>query len=73
MKEENAALVAMLDRSSPFEAASQLLVWGQDNPGDLANELQKVLRAELYSQLDIELAASMPIMGAFISGMRGDV
>jgi|TARA_B100001964_G_scaffold162078_1_gene177914 hypothetical protein len=73
LQADNAELIAMLDLASPFEAASNLLVWGQNNPGELANAMQKVLRAELNSQLDTELGASVPIMGAFMAGMRGDV
>ena len=56
-----------------FEAASRLLVWSQNNPGELAEELRTILRAELYAQLDQELAASEPIMEAFGRGMRGDI
>ena len=70
---EVAEIIEMLNLSSPFEAASQLLVWGQNNPGEVASELQKALRAELFTQLDRELAASEPIMGAFQRGMRGEL
>jgi hypothetical protein len=65
--------VAALDDPSPFEAASRLLVWSQNNPGELAEELRTILHAELYAQLDQELAASEPIMEAFGRGMRGDI
>lgn len=66
-------IINMLDNPSPFEAASRLLVWAQNNPGDLAREIQKVLRSELYSQLEEELEASAPIMEAFHRGMRGNL
>lgn len=68
-----ADLVTILDNPSPFEIASRLLVWGQNNPGDLAQEMQKALRGELYSQLEEELSAAAPIMGAFERGMRGEL
>ena len=66
-------LLAALQEASPFEAATRLLVWGQNNPGALALVLQHALRRELHAQLEEELKASAPIMGAFQKGMRGEL
>ncbi|MDP6375155.1 MAG: hypothetical protein QGH42_02725 [Kiritimatiellia bacterium] len=63
--------VAALEATSPFEVASRLLVWGQNNPGDLADELRRVLHPVLYRQMESELEAAGPIMSAFERGMRG--
>jgi hypothetical protein len=62
-----------LAEASPFVAASRLLVWGQNNPGALATEIQRVLRSELYAQLDQEITAAEPIKGAFFRGMAGEI
>jgi len=72
-KSGEAEPIAALAEKSPFEAASRLLVWGQNNPGALATEIQRVLRAELYVQLDQEIAAAEPIKGAFFRGMAGEI
>ncbi|MBT4162418.1 MAG: hypothetical protein HOC70_05310 [Gammaproteobacteria bacterium] len=71
--EGDASLQLALEIESPFEAASAVLIWVQNNPGTLADDLQQVLHAELFAQLDEELKAAMPIMGAFQRGMRGDL
>lgn len=73
VRAQQAGPTAALAEKSPFEAASQLLVWGQNNPGELAVEIQQVLRAELYAQLDEEIAAAVPIKGAFFRGMAGEI
>ena len=52
-------------KSSPFEAASRLLVWSQNQPGKLADELRKILHKELYAQLEQEQAAATPLMQAW--------
>lgn len=65
--------IAALAEASPFAAASRLLVWGQDNPGPLAADIQRVLRTELYAQLDEEIVAAEPIKGAFFRGMAGEI
>jgi hypothetical protein len=63
--------ITALAETSPFEAASKLLVWGQNNPGPLAREVQKVLHDELFAQLDEEVKASDPMKGAFAAGLAG--
>lgn len=70
---EAGVLAGALDATSPFEAASQLLVWGQNNPGDLADELRRVLHPVLFAQLECELKAAEPIMSALARGMRGEL
>ena len=62
-----------LDGASPFEAASRLLVWGQNNPGELANEVREALHPVLFAQLQQEMEAAAPIMEALGRGMRGDL
>ena len=66
-------LLAAFAEKSPFVAASQMLVWGQNHPGDTAAAIQKTLRAELYAQLDEEIGAAAPMMGAFVRGMAGEI
>lgn len=66
-------LAVALSEKSPFVAASKMLVWGQNHPGDVATQIRKTLRPELYAQLDEEIAASAPMMGAFVRGMAGEI
>lgn len=66
-------LIAALGEESPFEAASKMLVWGQNHPGKIATEIRKALHPELYAQLNEEIAASEPMMGAFARGMAGEI
>lgn len=72
-KADDSELVAALREASPFEAASKMLVWGQNHPGSVAKEIQKTLRPELYAQLDEEIKAASPMMGAFVRGMAGEI
>ena len=65
--------VAALAIESPFEAASMLLVWAQNNPGDLAEKIREILHPVLYAQMHSELAAAEPIMAALERGMRGQL
>ena len=72
--EELAATTTGLDGSqgeSPYEVASRLLIWGQRNPGDRANQIKEVLHPVLMRQLDEELTASMPLMAGLMVAMRG--
>jgi hypothetical protein len=66
-------LADILDATSPFEVASRLLVWSQNNPGDLADELRRVLHPVLFAQLERESKAAEPIMSALARGMRGEL
>ena len=65
--------LAAMDAGSPFEVASRLLVWGQNNPGGLADALRRVLHPVLFAQMESELNAAEPIMAAFARGMRGEL
>jgi hypothetical protein len=65
------ALSAALDASSPFEAASRLLVAGQRSPGTLADEVRAGLRPLLLRQLDEEFAAGLPLLVAFAQNQGG--
>ena len=67
------APLAALQAESPFEAASSLLVWSQNNPGALANELRGILHPVLFAQMERESEAAEPIMGALQRGMRGEL
>ena len=70
-KSGRADAIAALGEKSPFDAASKLLIWVQNNPGPLASEIQKVLHDELFRQLDEEVKASDPMKGAFAAGLAG--
>lgn len=65
--------LAALQETSPFEAASRLLVWSQNNPGTLADELRGILHPVLFAQMERELEAAEPIMGALHRGMSGEL
>lgn len=56
---------------SPFETASTLLVWAQDNPGSAADAIRSALHPVLREQLDRELASSRAMFSAMASMMRG--
>jgi hypothetical protein len=54
---------------SPFEVASDLLVWAQEHPGPQADEIRAVLRPVLTAQLDREAAAALPLVVALAQAM----
>jgi len=56
---------------SPFEAASKLLVAGQDHPGPLADRVREALHPILIRQLDAEMARSTGLFSAFARNMSG--
>ena len=60
-----------LGEPSPFAAASALLVVAQNEPGPLAERVRGVLHPLLHEQLDVEMAAGMPLFGAFARNMVG--
>jgi hypothetical protein len=60
---------AALEAASPFEAASRLLVAGQNHPGPVADGVRGVLHPVLKSQLDAEFARSMGLFLAFVRNM----
>jgi hypothetical protein len=60
-----------LGESSPFAAASALLVVAQNEPGPLAERVRGELHPLLHEQLDAEMAAGMPLFGAFARNMVG--
>jgi hypothetical protein len=64
-------LSAALDESSPFEAASRLLVAGRRNPGPVADEVRAGLHPLLLRQLDEEFAAGLPLLVAFAQNQGG--
>jgi hypothetical protein len=63
-------LSACLEAGSPYEIASRLLVAGQNESSALAAELRAALHPLLERQLDAQLAASGPLLGAFVANMR---
>jgi hypothetical protein len=67
----SAEMSAALSESSPFEAASKLLVAGQNEPGDTSDRIREQLHPLLYAQLDDEMAAAMPLFIAFAKNMAG--
>ncbi len=58
-----------LAADSPFEAASQLLVAGQNHPGNVADGVREILHPVLNRQLDAEFARSIGLFGAFARNM----
>lgn len=62
---------AAFESPSPFGAASALLIAAQNQPGALADRVREVLHPLLHSQLDAEMAASMPLFAAFARNMVG--
>ena len=66
----NPTLSAALDEPSPFEAASRLLVAGQQQPGPTSDRVREALRPLLLRQLDEEFAAAVPMLAAFAKNMQ---
>jgi hypothetical protein len=58
-----------LAAESPFEAASQLLVAGQNHPGPIADGVRSILHPVLNAQLDTEFARTIGLFGAFARNM----
>jgi hypothetical protein len=54
---------------SPFEAASRLLVAGQNHPGPVADGVREILHPVLNAQLDAEFARTIGLFGAFARNM----
>jgi hypothetical protein len=50
--------------------ASKLLVAGQGDTSALAEELRAALHPLLEQQLEAQLAASFPLLGAFVANMQ---
>lgn len=60
-----------LEASSPFEAASRLLVACQNHPGGVADDVRAILHPILRSQLDTEFARTLGLFSAFARNMAG--
>ncbi len=60
-----------LAEESPFEAASKLLVAGQNLGGEVAERVRATLHPVLYAQLDAEFGRSIGLFGAFARNMAG--
>jgi hypothetical protein len=58
-----------LAADSPFEAASRLLVAGQNHPGPVADGVRGILHPLLNAQLDAEFARTIGLFGAFARNM----
>jgi hypothetical protein len=58
-----------LAAESPFEAASRLLVAGQNHPGPVADGVRDILHPVLNAQLDTEFARTIGLFGAFARNM----
>lgn len=67
--EPDAHWAEALATESPFEAASRLLVAGQDHPGPVADGVRGILHPVLNAQLDAEFARSIGLFGAFARNM----
>ena len=61
---------AALEAGSPYEVASKLLVAGQSASSTLAEELRAALHPLLQQQLEAQLAASSPLLRAFVTNMQ---
>ncbi len=61
---------AALEAGSPYEVASGLLVAAQSDSSALADELRAALHPLLEQQLEAQLAASSPLLGAFVTNMQ---
>jgi len=59
-----------LEAGSPYLVASKLLVAGQSDSSSLAEELRAVLHPLLEQQLGEQLAASSPLLRAFVTNMQ---
>ena len=60
---------AALEAGSPYEVATKLLVAGQGDSSALAEELRAALHPLLEQQLEAQMAASFPLLGAFVANM----
>ncbi len=67
---ERPEFTAALDAGSPYEVASKLLVAGQNDSSSLAEELRAALHPLLEQQLGAQLAASSPLLRAFVTNMQ---
>ncbi|HSN11359.1 MAG TPA: hypothetical protein VLS51_04550 [Propionibacteriaceae bacterium] len=56
--------------ASPFERASQALVWAQRNPGPRADEVRSILHEVLIDQLERETVASAPLLATLHAAMH---
>ena len=56
--------------ASPFERASQALVWAQHNPGARADEVRAVLHPVLLDQLEREAAVAAPLLATLHAAMH---
>jgi hypothetical protein len=70
-RDGDADWIAALDGETSFHVASQLLVRGQNQPGELADVVRATLHPVLHEQLDAEMNASMPIFIAFAKNISG--
>ena len=61
---------AALAADSPYEMASKLLIAGQSDSSALAEELRSALHPLLEQQLEAQLAASSPLLAAFVVNMQ---
>jgi hypothetical protein len=59
-----------LEATTPYEIASRLLVAGQNDSSPLAAELRAALHPLLEQQLEAQLAASAPLLAAFVTNMQ---
>jgi hypothetical protein len=66
---ENPEFAAALQAGSPYEVASELLVAGQGDSSALAEDLRAALHPLLEQQLEAQMAASLPLLGAFVANM----
>jgi len=56
--------------ASPFERASQALVWAQHHPGPRADEVRARLHPVLVDQLEREAAAAAPLLATLHAAMH---
>jgi hypothetical protein len=61
---------AALEADSPYEVASNLLAAGQSDSSALAEKLRASLHPLLEQQLEAQLAASSPLLAAFVTNMQ---
>ncbi len=67
---DRAELANALAATSPYQAASGLLVAAQNDSSPLASELRATLHPLLEQQLEAQLAASGPLLAAFVTNMQ---
>ena len=60
-----------LAEDSPFEAASKLLVTGQNSDGEVAERVRAILHPVLHAQLDAEMNRTLGLLIAFARNMAG--